>query len=95
MKTLVMLMRLIYKIEASPKRAMPRGMPRLPVLPIITQIVMMDFSLISSLKNIKAITELISTQIKEIVKYQKGACRSETSMGLLERPQKESIGCKK
>lgn len=92
MKTLVMLIMLMYKIDASPKRAMPKGIPRLPVLPMITQIVMMDFSLISSLKNTNAITELISTQIKEMIKYQKGACRSETSMGLLESPQKESIG---
>ncbi len=37
-------------IDSSPKRAMPRGIPRLPVLPMTTLIVMMDFSLISSKK---------------------------------------------
>ena len=82
-------------IDASPKSAIPKGMPKLPVLPMITQIVIIDFSLMSSLKKSMAITELIRTQINEIVKYQKGACKSEKSIGLLESPQNESMGCKK
>jgi len=57
--------------------------------------VMIDFSLMSSLKKINAMRELISTQISEIVRYQKGASRSENSIGRLESPQNESMGCKK
>ena len=81
-------------MEASPKIAMPKGIPRLPVLPMMAEAVITDW-VFPSLKKKCAIINPKSKDIPIPTKNQSGTIIEVLSRGLLKSPQKTKMGCRK
>jgi len=78
-------------IESSPKRAIPRGIPRLPVFPTIVPTKTIDCSFLSS-KSFKTIGVIIKRSTIEKIIKRAGALIVEKFSSLFAIPQNVKIG---